>query len=125
MINEGASCDLGRAAWHTRFRVEVSDGPAPRTLRDLRAAPALLLVLAAALAADWDRLIGPLLTGTALLAAVTVHESLGVAAGVPTWVWLAAGGSALLGTGVLLERNDTSPAEAGRRLVDVVGERFE
>jgi hypothetical protein len=55
---------------------------------------------------------------------VTVHESLGALAGVPTWAWLSAGGSVLLGIGVALERSDTSPVEAGRRLVDVVGERF-
>lgn len=71
------------------------------------------------------RLVGPLLSGSALLVALTAHESLAVAAGVPTWCWLAAGGSALLATGVLLERNDTSPVEAGRRMVDVVAERFD
>lgn len=83
------------------------------------------VAVAAVAIGAWARLVGPLLTGTALLMAVTGHESLAVAAGVPTWVWLAAGGSALLGTGVLLERNDTSPVEAGRRLVDVVTERFD
>jgi hypothetical protein len=44
---------------------------------------------------------------------------------VPTWGWLATGGTALLATGIVLERNETSPVEAGRRLVDVVAERFE
>jgi hypothetical protein len=62
--------------------------------------------------------------GTGLLVAVTVHESLGALAGVPTWAWLSAGGALLLGVGVGLERHDTSPVEAGRRLVDVVAERF-
>jgi hypothetical protein len=71
------------------------------------------------------RLAGPLLLGTALVVVVTVTESLTTLAGVPTWAWLATGGCLLLGVGVGLERTDTSPAEAGRRLVDVVGERFD
>jgi hypothetical protein len=40
-------------------------------------------------------------------------------------VWLAAGGTLLLGLGVQLERTDASPVEAGRRVVDVMSERFE
>ena len=57
--------------------------------------------------------------------AVTVHESLGTLATVPTWGWLAAGGSLLLALGVTLERRGgDGPVEAGRRLVDVVAERF-
>ncbi|MGI8810082.1 MAG: SCO7613 C-terminal domain-containing membrane protein [Acidimicrobiales bacterium] len=79
---------------------------------------------AAVAAGGGRRLAGPMLAGTALLVAVTVHESLGALAGVPTWAWLTLGGSVLLGTGVALERNDTSPVEAGRRIVDVVAERF-
>lgn len=70
------------------------------------------------------RLAGPMLAGTALLVAITVYESLGALAGVPTWGWLTLGGSVLLSVGVALERSDTSPVEAGRRIVDVVGERF-
>ena len=73
----------------------------------------------------WQRLAGPLLVGTGLLVAITAHESLGALAGVPTWTWLAVAGTTLLGTGVALERSDTSPVDAGRRLVDVIGERFE
>ena len=73
----------------------------------------------------WRRLAAPLLLGTGLLVAVTGVECLGALAGVPTWAWLALGGSVLLATGVALERADASPAEAGRRLVDVIGERFE
>ena len=73
----------------------------------------------------WQRLAGPLLTGTALLVAITAHESLGALAGIPTWSWLAIAGSTLLATGVALERTETSPIDAGRRLVDVIGERFE
>jgi len=56
---------------------------------------------------------------------VTVHESLATLATVPTWGWMAAGGALLLAIGVSLERRGgASPAEAGRRLVDVVAERF-
>ena len=80
--------------------------------------------LAAVAAGGWSRTAGPLLTGTALLVALTVHESLGTLAGVPTWAWLALGGTVLLGTGIALERTDTSPVEAGRRMVDVMAENF-
>jgi hypothetical protein len=73
----------------------------------------------------WKRLAAPLLLGTALIVTVTTLETLHTLTGVPTWAWLAAGGTVLLATGVLLERTATSPSEAGRRLVDVVGERFE
>lgn len=73
----------------------------------------------------WQRLAGPLFMGTALLVAVTVNESLHVVAGVPTWAWLATGGCTLLAAGVAMERHDTSPVEAGRRVVDLISERFE
>ena len=81
--------------------------------------------VAAVAAGGWRRLAGPLLLGTGLLVAVTLVECVGALAGVPTWAWLAAGGSTLLTLGIALERADTSPVEAGRRLVDVVAERFE
>ncbi len=55
---------------------------------------------------------------------MTIIESVATLAGVPTWAWLAAGGITLLTTGVALERSATSPLEAGRRLVDVVEDRF-
>jgi hypothetical protein len=72
---------------------------------------------------EWDG--GSLVAGTVVLVAVTVHESLGTLASVPTWGWLAAGGSLLLAVGVSLERRGAAgPVEAGRRLVDVVAERF-
>jgi hypothetical protein len=70
------------------------------------------------------RLAGPLITGTLLLVALTVHESLGVTRQVPTWAWLAAGGATLVAAGLGMERRDTGPVETGRRLVDVVLERF-
>jgi hypothetical protein len=72
----------------------------------------------------WSRTAGPLVTGTGLLVALTVHESLATLATVPTWAWLAAGGAVLLAIGIALERSDTSPVEAGRRIVDVVAENF-
>ena len=79
---------------------------------------------AAVVAGGWRRLAGPLFLGTGLVATVTILESLATLAGVPTWAWLAAGGVTLLTTGIVLERSATSPLEAGRRLVDVVDERF-
>ncbi len=72
----------------------------------------------------WRRLAGPMFVGTGLLVAVTGHESLGALAGVPTWAWLSLGGAFPLTVGVVLERADTSPGEAGRRIVDVMAERF-
>lgn len=44
-------------------------------------------------------------------------------AGVPTWAWLAAGGTLLVGAGLAMERHELGPVETGRRLVDVVQER--
>lgn len=80
-------------------------------------------VAAVAAGGTW-RLAAPLVLGSGLLAALAVHESLGVTASVPTWAWLALGGATLLGAGVLLERAQLGPLESGRRLVDVVQERF-
>jgi hypothetical protein len=73
----------------------------------------------------WRRLAGPMVVGTALLTVLTVRESLSALAGVPTWAWLGLGGTLLLGTAVVLERSDASPLEAGRRVVEVLAERFE
>jgi hypothetical protein len=73
----------------------------------------------------WRRLVAPMLIGTALLVLVVGHEVLALSAGVPTWAWLAAAGSVLLGLGVQLERSDTSPIEAGRRVSAVLAERFQ
>jgi hypothetical protein len=81
--------------------------------------------VAAVAAGGWRRLSGPLVIGTALVVSVTLHETLAAVASVPTWLWLATGGTVLLGLGVQLERTDTSPVEAGRRVVDVMTERFE
>jgi hypothetical protein len=49
---------------------------------------------------------------------------LAVTAGLPTWVWLATGGVVLLAAGIVLERADTGPIEGGRRVIEVIGERF-
>jgi hypothetical protein len=81
-------------------------------------------VLAVA-AGGWRRAMAPLLLGTATLVAVVGREALDSGAGVPTWAWLAAGGTALIGAAVAMERNDLSPVEAGRRIVDVVGAHFD
>jgi hypothetical protein len=81
--------------------------------------------VASVAAGGWRRLAGPLFAGTVLLAVVVGFESLAVAATIPTWAWLAFGGAVLLGTGVALERTDTSPIEAGRRLTDVISANFD
>ena len=78
----------------------------------------------AVVAGGQRRLAGPLLLGTALLVALVGFETLAVTAGLPTWVWLAVGGTALVGAGVAMERNEVGPIETGRRLVDVVNERY-
>ncbi|HVL29033.1 MAG TPA: hypothetical protein VM390_12845, partial [Acidimicrobiales bacterium] len=83
------------------------------------------VALAAVAVGGWRRQAGPMVVGTAVLALVTVRESLSVLAGVPTWAWLALGGAVLLAAAVAMERSDRSPLEAGRRLVDVLAERFE
>ena len=80
-------------------------------------------VVAVAAGGRW-RLIGPLVTGTALLVSLTVYETLAVTAGIPTWGWLALGGSSLLAAGLAMDHAETGPVEAGRRVVDVLGERF-
>jgi hypothetical protein len=70
------------------------------------------------------RLAGPLLVGTLVVVGTTIHETLGVTTAVGTPVWLAIGGVVLLGAGVGMERRGVGPVEAGRRLIDVVNERF-
>ena len=70
------------------------------------------------------RLVGPLVVGTGLLVALATFETLTITAGVPTWAWLAAGGTLLLAVGLAMDRAATGPVETGRRIVDVVGERF-
>jgi hypothetical protein len=70
------------------------------------------------------RLAAPLLLGTGLLVGLTVHETTAVTAGVPTWAWLAAGGTLLVGAGLTMEHHQLGPVETGRRLVDVVHDRF-
>ena len=72
----------------------------------------------------WRRLSAPLVVGTALLVGVSAHESLSSLASIATWMWFAAGGIALIVVGVVLEQHDQGPVEAGKRLVEVLGERF-
>ncbi len=81
--------------------------------------------VAAVAAGGWRRQAGPMVVGTALLVALSVREALSTLAGVPTWGWLALGGSVLLAAAVLLERSDRSPLESGRRIVEVLADRFE
>jgi hypothetical protein len=70
------------------------------------------------------RLAAPLLLGSALLLALVGYETLAVTSGLPTWTWLALGGTTLLAAGVAMERHDVGPLETGRRLVDVVSDRY-
>ena len=83
------------------------------------------VAIAAVLLGGARRLAAPLLLGTALLLVLTGYESLAVTRQVPTWGWLALGGSVLLAAGVVMERHATGPFDGGRRLVDVVHERFD
>ncbi|HWC12843.1 MAG TPA: hypothetical protein VG455_16665, partial [Acidimicrobiales bacterium] len=75
-------------------------------------------------AGGWRRLLAPLFLGTLLIAVLAVRESLWALAGVPTWAWLGTAGALLLAVGVALERSDSTPAEVGSRLVDVLSERY-
>lgn len=80
--------------------------------------------IAAIIAGGYRKLVGPLVTGTAVLAIVVGYESLGPAALVPTWAWLATGGIILLTAGVALERSDTTPLERGQQIRSVVANQF-
>jgi hypothetical protein len=80
--------------------------------------------LTAVMVGGQRRLAAPLFLGTGLLVAVAAHETLAVTAGVPTWGWLAIGGVTLIGAGIAMERAERTPLETGRRVVDVVSERF-
>ncbi len=70
------------------------------------------------------RLAGPLLIGSTALVLVGAVESFGYAASVPTWGWLGAAGSLLVGVAVTIERADMSPAESGRRLLAIIQGEF-
>lgn len=83
------------------------------------------VAVVAVAAGAWQRLAGPLFVGSALLAVITVNETLSRSAGVPTWMWLALGGCVLLGAGVTMELRGLGPIESGRRVVDLVAERFD
>jgi hypothetical protein len=78
----------------------------------------------AVLAGGWWRLAGPLITGTALISAVAIFESLGPGSRVPTWGWLALGGAVLLTAAVQMERSETTPLEQGQRVIEVLATRF-
>jgi hypothetical protein len=80
--------------------------------------------VAAVAAGGARRLSGPLVLGTALVVAVAGYESLTLTRGIPTWAWLAAGGTVLLAAGIAMERHEIGPVETGRRLVDVIHDRY-
>lgn len=75
-------------------------------------------------AGGWRRLAAPLLLGTAVLLAVVASETMAYTATMPTWGWLALSGSALLAAGIAMERAEVGPIETGRRVLDVVRDRF-
>ena len=60
------------------------------------------------------RLAAPLLLGTGLLIALTGYETTAVTAGVPTWAWLASGGTLLVGAGLVMEHHELGPVEMCR-----------
>ncbi len=72
----------------------------------------------------YRRLAAPLFLGTGLLVALVGYETLAITAALPTWTWLAVGGTTLLAAGIAMERHDLGPLETGRRLVDVVDDHF-
>ena len=78
----------------------------------------------AIIAGGYRRLAGPLLTGSAILAIVAIYESLGPSSRVPTWAWLALGGTILLGAGMALERTDTTPLERGQQLRRIIATQY-
>jgi hypothetical protein len=71
------------------------------------------------------RLGGPLVVGSVLVVAVVLVETFALVASVPTWAWLAVGGSLLLAVAVVIERRGTSPVASARRLVEVIDARFD
>jgi hypothetical protein len=52
-----------------------------------------------------------------------VNESLAVTAGVPTWGWLALGGTVLVASGIAMERAETARSRPAA-VVGAVSERF-
>ena len=122
--------------WSARGSSWVTDAPAVGLLGGVALLERLMggggehAVLAGAVgvvavaAGGAGRRAAPLLLGTGILAVLTVTETLAWTAGVPTWAWLAAAGTVLLGAGIALERAGTSPVEAGQRVVDVLSTRF-
>jgi hypothetical protein len=68
---------------------------------------------------------GPLVVGTIALLAVVLVETFAVVAAVPTWAWLSLGGLVLLAAAAVIERTGGTPVRAARRVLDVVGDRFD
>jgi hypothetical protein len=122
--------EAGTTSWVTHGpAIALAGGTAlAERLADGGGAHALLaglVGLVAVIEGGGRRLAAPLLLGTGVLVALTVHETTAVTAGVPTWAWLATGGALLVGAGLTMERHQLGPVETGRRLVDVVNEHFD
>lgn len=77
---------------------------------------ALTLGIVAAGVGAWHRLAAPLIGGTVITATTTFIATGSDLSAIPTWSWLAAGGLALLGTAVLIERT----SKQGTSLHDLV-----
>ncbi len=83
------------------------------------ALPLLLTIgVGAAAVGAWQRLAAPLVGGTLLTAAGVFLATGSDLTNVPTWIWLALGGSTLLGTAVLIERAGKPGSAALRELVN-------
>jgi hypothetical protein len=83
------------------------------------------LAVAAVVHGAVGRHAGPLAVGTVLLLTVVGIEVFAAVVAVPTWAWLTFGGLTLFGAAALVERAEGTPMHAARRLIDVVGERFD
>ncbi len=79
---------------------------------------AITIGLVAVAIGGWRRLAAPLVGGT-VLTAITIFVASGSdLRAIPTWAWLAVGGSALLGVAVLIERAGKPDADGLEGLVD-------
>lgn len=120
-----ATRDRGMSSWWTHGTAVLLLGGAGliERIADGTGGHALLagaIATFAITAGAQQRLIGPLMAGTAVIVGIAGHESLAYAASVPTWAWLALAGATLLACGVAIERTATSPLESGRTAVKTI-----
>lgn len=84
-----------------------------------------VVAVIAVAAGGTQRLAAPLILGTGALVVILGDLTAAPARQVPAWLWLAAGGCALVATAIGMERTETTPLAAGRRLIDIVHDQFE